>query len=207
MNTGWPTACWGVVATAMLGMAMQAEEKVDHRQGPHAAILEYLDFLGGVRLGKRLQLQPLQNDDLKRIFNRCEFVLLRYPRYPVEVVPVEPLRSNNLLIVCDRKVTRISDDAELKIFFLQHLPVSVDAEMRIAGVRGWLRLVQELHQDGFIQFGNPSIKAGDWTVEGAVKATGGSGEGTLKITMEFTGGKLSKLSSEGDIVPGTRRPR
>lgn len=207
MITGWPTR-WGMVATTMLSVAIQAEEKVEHREDPHPAILEYLDSVGGVKLGKRLHLQLLQNDDLKRVFEGCQFGLLRYPRYPVEVVPVEPLRPNNLLVVCDGKVTRISDDAELKSFFLQHFPLSVDDEMRTAGVRGWLRLVQELHQDGFVQFGSPAIiRTGNLTFEGAVNPTEGSGEGALRVIMEFAGGKLSKLSSEGHIVPGTRRPR
>lgn len=191
----------------MLRMATQAQEEVEQPQESRQAIQDYLRSLDGVKLGKRLQIQSLQSGDLRKVFDRCEFLLLRYPRYPVEVVPVDPLRANNLFAVCDGKVTRISDDTELKNFFLEHFSVSVNAEIRAAGVRGWLRLVQELHQDGFVQFESPSIKAGDLRFEGAVKATEGSGEGSLRVIMEFTGGKLSKLSSEGNIVPGTRRPR
>jgi hypothetical protein len=200
-------ARWGILLTAFLVVATQAQEKVEGQQESRQAVLDHLSSLDGVRLGKRLQLQPLEADDLRKIFERCDFLLLRYPRYPIEVVPVEPLRANNLFAVCDGRVTRISDETALKNFFLQHFPASANSEMRAAGVRGWLRLVQELYQDGFVQFGSPSIKAGDSRFEGAVNATDGSGEGKLTVTMEFKSAKLSKLISEGQIVPGPRQLR
>jgi hypothetical protein len=206
MNPGSP-AFWGVVATLLLGMATQAQEKVEQRPQSRQAIQEYLSSLDGVRLGKRLQLQPLQIDDLRKVFDRCEFLVLRYPRYPIEIVPVAPLRANNLFAVCDGKVIRISDDTELKDFFLQHFPVSAKDEVRAAGVRGWLQLAQELHQDGFINFGGPLVKPGALQFEGAVNVIEGSGEGSLRVIMEFTNGRLSKLSFEGNVVPGARQLR
>ncbi|PYI93314.1 MAG: hypothetical protein DME97_06155 [Verrucomicrobia bacterium] len=206
MNLGLP-AFWSGVTILLLGTATQAQEKVEQRPQPRQAIQDYLSSLDGVRLGKRLQLQTLQSDDLRKIFDRCEFLVLRYPRYPIEIVPVEPLRANNLFAVCDGKVIRISDDTDLKDFFLQRFPVSAKDEIRAAGVRGWLQLAQELHQDGFIKFGGPLVKPGGLQFEGAVNVTEGSGEGRLRVIMEFTNGRLSKLSFEGNVVPGTRQLR
>src|SRR3954465_274073 len=169
MNTVW-RACWSLVITALLSLAAYAEEKGEARPDARQTVQDYLNSLDGVKLGKRLQILPLQSDDVRKIFDQCEFLLLRFPRYPVEVVPMEPLRVNNLFGVCAGKVTRISDDNELRNFFLEHFVKSVDTDIRAAGVRAWLRLAQELHQDGFLQFETPSIISGDLKFEGYVKA-------------------------------------
>jgi hypothetical protein len=156
-------------------------------------------------MGKRLKLEDLQSEELRKIFDRCDFFLLRYPRYPVEVVPVAPLRINNLFIVCDGNVTRVSDESELRDFFLQRFPVATDDKLMADGARSWLFLVQELHQDGFFSFGSPSIRTTGSVAEGFVDVTKDSGEGRLSVTMEFTGGKLSKVSWGGKALAGARR--
>jgi hypothetical protein len=43
--------------------------------------------------------------------------------------------------------------------------------------------------------------------EGVVEVIKDSGEGRLSVTMEFTEGKLSKVSWGGKVVPGARRLR
>lgn len=197
-------ACWGFVFMVLLSITTQAKEQDEHRQQSRQAVQDYLNSFGSVRIGKRLKLEDLQSEVLRKIFDRCDFFLLRYPRYPVEVVPVAPLRVNNLFIVCDGKVSRVSDEIELKDFFLQRFPVITDDKVMADGVQGWLFLAQELHQDGFFSFGNPSIKTTDSLAEGVVYVTKG-GEGRLSVTMEFTEGKLTKVSSGGEIVPGARR--
>ena len=205
MNILAPTCC-GIVFTALfLSMTIQADEKDERRQQSREVVLDYLNSLDGVRIGKRLKLEDLQSEYLRKTFYRCDFFLLRYPRYPIEVVPAAPLQVNNLFIVCDGKVTRISNEIELRDFFLQRFPLSEDAKVMADGVRCWLFLAQELHQDGFVKFGNPSIKTADSLAEGVVDVTKDSGEGRLSITMEFTKGKLSKVTPGGNVVPGVRR--
>ena len=199
--------CCGIVFTALLSMTTQADEKDERLKQSHEAVLDYLTSLDGVRIGKRIKLEDLQSECLRKTFDRCDFLLLRYPRYPIEVVPAAPLQVNNLFIVCDGKVTRISNEIELRDFFLQKFPMSADAEVMADGVRCWLFLAQELHQDGFVKFGNPSIKTADSLAEGVVDVTKDSGDGRLSVTMEFTKGKLSKVSSGGNVVPGARRLR
>ena len=199
--------CCGIVFTALLSMTTQADEKDERLKQSHEVVLDYLTSLDGVRIGKRIKLEDLQSECLRKTFDRCDFLLLRYPRYPIEVVPAAPLQVNNLFIVCDGKVTRISNEIELRDFFLQKFPMSADAEVMADGVRCWLFLAQELHQDGFVKFGNPSIKTADSLAEGVVDVTKDSGDGRLSVTMEFTKGKLSKVSSGGNVVPGARRLR
>src|SRR6266496_2607870 len=92
--TAW-WAGWSIIVIISLSTPTQAQEKIDRQSESHQAILNYLGSLKSVRLGKRVQLQPLGDDDLQTVFNQCEFFLLRYPRYPSEVIPVEPLRPNN----------------------------------------------------------------------------------------------------------------
>jgi hypothetical protein len=195
----------GVTFIALLGLAADASGQGERRQQSRQAVHDHLNSLGSVRMGKRLTLEDLQNEDLRKIFDRCDFFLLRYPRYPVEVVPVTPLRVNNLFIVCDGHVTRVSDETELRDFFLQRFPVAADDTMMADGARSWLFLAQELQQDGFLSFGSPSIRTTGSVSEGFVDVTKDSGEGRLSVTMEFTGGKLSNVSSGGQAVPGARR--
>lgn len=195
----------GVTFIALLGLAADASGQGERRQQSRQVVHDHLNSLGSVRVGKRLTLEDLHNEDLRKIFDRCDFFLLRYPRYPVEVVPVTPLRVNNLFIVCDGHVTRVSDETELRDFFLQRFPVAADDTMMADGARSWLFLAQELQQDGFLSFGSPSIRTTGSVSEGFVDVTKDSGEGRLSVTMEFTGGKLSNVSSGGQAVPGARR--
>jgi hypothetical protein len=196
---------WGVVCLVLLSLTTQANGQDARRQQSHQVVQDHLQALGSVRLGKRLKLDDLQSAELRKLFDRCDFFLLRYPRYPVEVVPVAPLRVNNLFMVCDGTVSRVSDESELQEFFLQRFPVATDDTVKADGVRAWLLLAQEFHQDGFVVFGSPSMRTTDALAEGVVEVTKDSGEGRLSVTMEFSEGKLSKVSWGGNVVPGVRR--
>jgi hypothetical protein len=196
---------WGVVCLVLLSLTTQANAQDERRQQSRQVVQDHLQALGSVRLGKRLKLDDLQSAELRKLFDRCDFFLLRYPRYPVEVVPVAPLRVNNVFMVCAGKVSRVSDESELQEFFLQRFPVATDDTVKADGVRAWLLLAQEFHQDGFVVFGSPSMRTTDALAEGVVEVTKDSGEGRLSVTMEFSEGKLSKVSWGGNVVPGVRR--
>ena len=195
----------GVTFIALLGLAADVSGQGDRRQQSRQVVQDHLNSLGSVRMGKRLKLEDLQSEDLRKVFDRCDFFLLRYPRYPVEVVPATPLQVNNLFIVCDGHVTRVSDETALRAFFLQRFPVAADDTMMAGGARSWLFLAQELQQDGFLSFGSPSVRTTGSVSEGFVDVTEESGEGRLSVTMEFTGGRLSNVSSGGQALPGARR--
>jgi hypothetical protein len=196
---------WGVVCLVLLSLTTQANAQDERRQQSRQVVQDHLQALGSVSLGKRLKLDDLQSAELRKLFDRCDFFLLRYPRYPVEVVPVAPLRVNNLFMVCNGTVSRISDESELQEFFLQRFPVATDDTVKGDGVRAWLLFAQEFHQDGFVVFGSPSIRTTDSLAEGVVEVTKDSGEGRLNVTLEFSEGKLSKVSWGGNVVPGVRR--
>jgi hypothetical protein len=196
---------WGVVCLVLLSLTTQANAQDERRQQSRQVVQDHLQALGSVRLGKRLKLDDLQSPELRKLFDRCDFFVLRYPRYPVEVVPVAPLRVSNVFMVCDGKVSRVSDESELQEFFLQRFPVATDDTVKADGVRAWLLLAQEFHQDGFVVFGSPSMRTTDALAEGVVEVTKDSGEGRLSVTMEFSEGKLSKVSWGGNVVPGVRR--
>jgi len=197
--------CWGVVCLVLLSLTTQTNAQDERRQQSRQVVQDHLQALGSVRLGKRLKLDDLQSAELRKLFERCDFFVLRYPRYPVEVVPVAPLRVNNVFMVCDGKVSRVSEESELQEFFLQRFPVATDDSVKADGVRAWLLLAQEFHQDGFVVFGSPSLRTTDTLAEGVVEVTKDSGEGRLSVTMEFSEGKLSKVSWGGNVVPGIRR--
>ena len=177
----------------------------EHQQQSRQLVEGHLSTLAGVRVGKRLKLEELQSEDLRSVFDRCGFFLLRYPRYPIEVVPVPPLQVNNLLIACDGQVSRVSVEVELRDFFLKRFPVATDEGVMAAGVRSWLLLVQELHQDGFLSFGSPSVRITESTAEGFVDVNRDSGEGRLSVVMGFSGGRLVNVAPGGQVRVGPRR--
>jgi hypothetical protein len=168
-------------------------------------VQSHLSTLAGVRIGKRLMLEELQSEDLRSVFDRCDFFLLRYPRYPVEVVPVPPLRVNNLFVACEGQVTPVSDEVALRELFLQRFPLATDEAVMAAGVRVWLLLVQELHQDGFLSFGSPSARTTEASAEGFLDVDRNTGEGRLSVVMEFDRGRLVNVNPGGEVRAGLRR--
>jgi hypothetical protein len=172
----------------------------------------------------RDQFKGLQGIDDKLIGPMTEEYLARalpgqlcfsviYPQFPVARVPPEPLKARNDFVV-DReaKVTHVTDADGLKKFMTANLkPVKDDAGARDA-VQTWLRLSQELYQDGFFQFSIPEkeimvSKEGDGRkVSGkAVVDPKGGNMGEISVVMVFDAdGKLKNVEETAKVLPGIR---
>jgi len=144
----------------------------------------------GFGLGNGFNSSRFKSTILQKVFARCEFLVLRYPRYPIEIVPVEPLHAKTISSPYVMERSLYFRMTRAKRFFSPTLSRFDKGEVRAAGVRGWLQLAQELHQDGFIKFGGPLVKPGELRFEGAVNVIEASGEGGLRVIMEFTEGRL-----------------
>ncbi len=151
------------------------------------------------------ELRDLKFKPLGRSYPRCEFFTLRFPRYPVEVAPPEPLKSSNVFAVCGDQVTLINDEQQLEKFFTTYPPVLAGDQALADATRSWLYVVRELQKDGFFEFARPSVTLSDDSSEGVVEVVEKRGDqGKLTVHMELVDGKLKIVRSVADVQQGIR---
>jgi len=165
---------------------------------------------------ERGQVLPIVDGTLGHVFGGYLFYVLRFRQYPVSLLPPDPLEPNNIFVVKpDGVVDHLPDVKALETFVRSALPrVATDAEARDA-VRAWLRLVQELHQDGFFQFSIPdeSLKVAP-ARNGGRKATGkavvaprGGNQGEIVASLTFDRKGALVSASEAARMKRGVRPR
>src|SRR5207244_471927 len=124
---------------------------------------------------------------------------------PVARLAPAPLKSSNIYAVDgDGKVNLINSVDSLKTFFNKgRFGAKDDAKKDV--VRAYLRLVQELHQDGFYKFktDDDSLKVEGDKVSGKVTITGG-GNGDINVAITFADGSIATIKGESQIVRGIR---
>ncbi len=163
---------------------------------------------------QRGQVISIKDEPLTRALPGYSFYVLRFRQFPVAVAPPNPLKANNLFSVKpDGSVERIADAGALKSFFRAVLPpVRTEAEAKDAA-KAWLRLAEELHQDGFFQFSIPdnSIRVtratnGGLQVSGKAAVTPqGGNTGAISASLTFDrAGTLAEASESAQIHPGIR---
>jgi hypothetical protein len=151
------------------------------------------------------KLLDVNEESLTKSFPGCAFFVLRFPQFPVEVAVEPPLKPNNVFVVCDGKVTHLTDERELEEFFRHQLSVSTTADAGVNACKSWLRLAQELRQDGYFEFAQPVVKRAEDVSEGAIEVVAkGGNQGKLTVAMQFVGGRLAKVTAGGKVVPGIR---
>lgn len=157
------------------------------------------------------QLAPLADEALRRALPAYTLYSLRFRQYPVAMPVPEPFRGQNLL-VADRqgKVSPLVSQEALAAWFRASAPPVVGDAAARELTAGWLRLAQELGQDGYYQFTGPAEMLtltpdnGGRIVSGRTLVTGG-GRGELKVRMRWgADGKLLSLEPEGKLTPGVR---
>jgi hypothetical protein len=183
----------GLVALlALAGPSLADAEKVVRAE------LEKLKA-GGARV------QVIKDDALGKTFPNHEFVSVLFPQFPVGRIPPEPLQASNVYAVTkDDKATLISNLEELKKFFMTARFEENEAGQKNAA-RAWLRLAQELFQDGFYKFKieDDSLKIADGKVSGkAVVGDGGNGE--IIVTMTIKDAAAKDVRTQVNVKPGIR---
>ncbi len=201
---GWT---WILGAIAWIGLsapvagddAKQAREDLD----------KYLAKTPGTDRG---QVAALTDEPaIKKEFPKFEYFVLRFRQFPVAIAPPEPFQSNNVLAVNAKgEVEALSDKAALEKFFKANAAPVKQQPSNL--MRSWLRLSQELHQDGFYQFeidkefrgAAANTGAGSITGTNTVKPTGGT-KGQITATIDFDEkGKITKITEEAKLLPGPR---
>ena len=162
----------------------------------------------------RGQVFAITSPSLAGVFPNYAFYALRFRQYPVAIAPPEPLQSNNLFVVRpDGTVDHLANVGALEGFFKAALrPVTTDAEAKDAA-KAWLRLAEEFHQDGFLQFSIPddalnivSLPNGNREVTGKATVTPQGGNlGEISASLTFGGnGPLLTASESASIKRGMR---
>ncbi len=149
------------------------------------------------------------DEALGQAFPDQAFFAVIFRQYPVAIVPPEPFKSRNLLVVPKvGKLVPLTDTAGLETFFKDNLKPVKSEEAARQATAAWLALTQTFQQDGFFKF---SIARDDLKAEpGGRKAVGKfvvvqGGKGELKATLSFDeSGKLAKVSEDNTIKPGIR---
>jgi hypothetical protein len=147
----------------------------------------------------------VKEEAVSRVFPGHDFVAVLFRQFPVGRIPPEPLKPSNVYAVSkDNKLTLINSTGQLEEFFKKARP-GADEQAKKDAVRAWLRLSQELHQDGFYGFKveEDSVKAqGETALGKTVVNRGGNGE--IAVTLSFKDGLLTSAKEEAKLKPGPR---
>jgi hypothetical protein len=133
---------------------------------------------------------------------------LMFRQFPVARALPERFKAANLIAVAaDAKPKLLTTDKELQTFFKGNLAApKAEATFKDAA-RAYVRLSQELHQDGFYRFkledDSTKVKGSETASARVVVMQGGNG--TLEATLKFTrGGKLKGIDESVKFRPGPR---
>jgi len=199
----WAGACAALTAAPAPREGKLTAEEVARAEKAAKQKLE--DLKGGYGL-----LQPIKDEALGEVFPRHAFFSVLFRQYPVARVVPEGLKASNVFAVGADKVQVITDPRGLEAFFRAHLPAGAgDARLK-QDARAWLRLAQQLRQDGFFRFGlvEDSLKVtpgkGGKAVSGTAAVMAG-GSGTLGATLSFNeAGKLTGVRAIDKVREGPR---
>lgn len=155
----------------------------------------------------RVHIMPITDETVSSIMPSHVCFAVLFPQFPVGIAAPAPLKSSNILAVKNGKVEAITDMAQLETFMKDNLkPVTNEREARAAAYT-WLRLSQELHQDGFLKFSIPETELAGDTNQASGKLVveqNGGNKGDLSVTLRFSKGKLITAEEKGRIRPGIR---
>jgi len=153
----------------------------------------------------------LKDEVLSRALPGQAVFVLRFPLYPVARVPPAPMKAQNLFGAgADGKAKLINDGKALEeLFRTSAAPVKDEKTAKDVGL-AWLRLTEELNQDGFYKFNTideatkvSDEKGGKKVTVKAVVMEGGNGEITATLTFDEAG-KLTKAEDMVQLKPGPR---
>ncbi len=170
---------------------------------------EYLKSINGEN---GAQITVIKNDMVGKTFAKHEFVAVIYRQFPVGRPAPEPLKVANVLVVPagDGKVMPLTDVKQLEKFFVENAP-KADPKSGDAILNSWLRLSQELAQDGFYRFKEPKAGVGTASSNGKMTLTGsaavdpaGGNKGEITSTIHFDKGTIVKIDHKVNLSPGPR---
>jgi hypothetical protein len=154
---------------------------------------------------------PIKDAATERALPGYAFFAVLYRQYPVGRVPPAGLKASNVFAVAaDGKPKAITEVKALEKFFKEALAgTGTEAGLKDAA-RAWIRLVQELHQDGFFTFtleddSTKVAKARGGKAAEAKAVVMKGGNGALTVSMRFdAAGRLQAVSPASTVRAGIR---
>jgi hypothetical protein len=154
---------------------------------------------------------PITDVAVLKLLPGHRVISVRFRQYPVAMLAPPPLKSQNLFFVPQKDPIKVVIDiAELEAQFRQSLAlVKGDPGVKQA-VRAWLKMSEELKQDGFYKFElvEDSIVVSrqgyGWKATGRTDVKSG-GKGEFTVTLDFNvAGKLMRIAEKSTVMPGVR---
>jgi hypothetical protein len=146
-------------------------------------------------------------------FSKATFVVVRFRQWPTAVRPPEKLKSQNVFAVTGpQSAEQLASTADLEKFFRAKTgPIKGPGQAKTI-LMAWLRLSQELVQDGFYTFEPPSdikvnASAAGLAVSGEVQVKperGNKGSLQAVLVFETSTATLSKVTETNKVVRGVR---
>ena len=206
-------------AVFVLGLAWRAEaapappdkEKpsADDVAKAEKAVNEDLDKLKAAGF----TMQQVKDEAVGRAFPKYVFFGVYFRQFPVARLTPEGLNSANLYAVGpDGKAELLKDTTQFQTFFTvsKSLPPVKDDDAAKDAARAYVRLAEELHQDGFYKFmlqddstKTEVVKDGKTAFARAVVMAGGNGELAVTLTFDSTG-QLKSATEKVNIKEGPR---
>jgi hypothetical protein len=153
----------------------------------------------------------VENEALASALPKHHVFAVMYPLWPLPVQPPEKLKSSNLLVAGpDGKVTVITSQKELADFYQAALPAAKEEKQMKDAALGWLRLVEQLNQDGYYTFETVAEATKVSEEKGGKKVTARSvvmkgGNGDINVELFFgEGGKLTNAVGTAKLQIGAR---
>jgi hypothetical protein len=162
--------------------------------------------------GPGARVTHVADDTLKKAFPDQVFFAVLFPQFPVGRQPPQPLKVANIFYVKGGEVKFLSEVRALEQFFKTHLRKAKDAAAAKESAKAYLRLSQELHQDGFYRFSIPDGMLSEKAETESRKVTGkaivepkGGNKGEIVATLTFDKeGKLTQVAESAKLVAGIR---
>jgi hypothetical protein len=155
------------------------------------------------------QMGLIRSEALENTLPGHVFYSVRFRLFPIAQQPPETLKSANVFVVVKDKLTVISEANSLEKWFRSALkPVKEDKALKDAAL-AYLRLVQEMYQDGFYEFEVvpeatkvEADKDGKTATARCVVMKGGNGE--ISVVLTFVDEKLIKATETAKLQRGPR---
>jgi len=170
------------------------------------AVKAYLEKIKGAHG----TVSHVKDETLERTLPGHVFFTVFYRQFPVGDVPPAGLKVSNIFAVQDDRVEALTEKKELERYFKTHLPPAGNDERLKDGVRAWLRVSQQLQQDGFYKFvfEDDSLRVMDnkkmKIVSGKLTVMAG-GNGLIHARLIYNmAGKLTEVSEDSKVNPGPR---
>ncbi len=156
---------------------------------------------------------PVQSDAVSKVLADYQFVGVVFSPYPVARPAPKGFKQGNVYAVSkDGTLTLMTTAEELQKFFAEHAAPAKDEKPAKDALAAWLRLTQELSQDGFFEFAvdadSLKVEKGKKGLEAtginAVKPKNGD-KGEIKAVLTFDAdGKLTKVDETRNVQAGNR---